>query len=40
MGGYTKAKTHAKGIQKLLSDSAIQYFSTPELVNLFLEFED
>jgi uncharacterized protein (DUF488 family) len=40
MGAYTKARTHEKGIQKLLSDSGIEYFSRQELGNLFLEFDD
>jgi uncharacterized protein (DUF488 family) len=40
MGAYARAKTSDKGIQKLLSNAGIEYFSRPELGNLFLEFSD
>ena len=40
MGVYTKAKDAGKGIGGLLAASGIEYFSLPELGNLFLELDD
>jgi len=40
MGAYAKARSDDKGIQKVLADSNIGYYSMPELGNLFLDFDD
>ena len=40
MGAYVKAKSPEKGIQKLLSQANIGYFSLLELGNVFLDYED
>jgi uncharacterized protein (DUF488 family) len=40
MGIYTKAKDPSKGIAGLLAASGIEYFSFPELGNIFLELDD
>ena len=40
MGAYAMAKTSDKGIQKLLSASGIDYYSLPELGNVFLDCPD
>ena len=36
LGCYAKAKDPSKGIQHLLTDAGIQYFSFPELGNVFM----
>ncbi len=40
MGAYTKARTHEKGIEGLLSSRGIAYHSILELGNIFLDLED
>jgi uncharacterized protein (DUF488 family) len=40
MGVYVKAKSPDKGIQRLLADAGIEYFSFPELGNIFLDHAD
>ncbi|MBF0227433.1 MAG: DUF488 domain-containing protein [Desulfobacterales bacterium] len=40
MGMFVKAKTADKGIEKLLSDIGIQYYSFIELGNVFLDFDN
>ncbi|MBN2271254.1 MAG: DUF488 domain-containing protein [Sedimentisphaerales bacterium] len=40
MGTYARTKDPQKGIQRLLGDAGIQYFSFVELGNVFLEFDD
>jgi uncharacterized protein (DUF488 family) len=40
MGLYQKAKGNNKGIQKLLNDKGIEYFSFVELGNLFVDDKD
>ena len=40
MGSYVKSKDNKKGIQSLLANAGIQYFSFIELGNLFLDLED
>ena len=40
MGCYSKAKDPAKGIQGLLANAGIQYFSMVELGILFMDSED
>jgi uncharacterized protein (DUF488 family) len=40
MGIYSKAKDPGKGIAGLLAASGIEYFSLPELGNVFLEQDD
>ena len=40
MGIYVKARSSDKGIQRLLSDAGIRYFSFPELGNIFMHLED
>ena len=40
MGTYVKSKDPTKGIEGLLSNLGILYFSFIELGNIFLEFDD
>jgi uncharacterized protein (DUF488 family) len=40
MGAYVKAKAEDKGIQRLLADSNIGYFSALELGNIFFACKD
>ena len=40
MGSYAKAKSPDKGIQRLLTLEGIDYYSFPELGNVFMDFED
>jgi uncharacterized protein (DUF488 family) len=40
MGSYAKAKSHDKGIQKLLATVGIEYISVLELGNIFLEYAE
>lgn len=40
MGAYRLARKETEGIQRLLNDAGIQYYSFVELGNLFLDFED
>jgi len=40
IGSYARAKSHHKGIQKLLATVGIKYISVVELGNLFLEYAD
>ena len=40
MGVYAKAKSTDRGIDKLLGSSKIQYYSMPELGNVFLDLDD
>ena len=40
MGTYVKARNADKGIQRLLADAGIQYFSFVELGNVFRNYDD
>ena len=40
MGAYTRARTHDKGIERLLADQRISYHPILELGNVFFELED
>ena len=40
MGAYTRARTHDKGIERLLAGQGIAYHHILELGNLFLDLED
>ena len=40
LGCYVKAKDPSKGVQRLLTDAGIQYFSFPELGNVFMHLDD
>ena len=40
MGAYTRARTHDKGIERLLADQGISYHPILELGNVFLDLED
>ena len=40
MGSYARAKSQDKGIQKLLTTVGIEYISTVELGNVFMEYVD
>lgn len=40
MGAYRLARKGTEGIQRLLNDAGVQYYSFVELGNLFLDFED
>ena len=39
-GSYARAKSHDKGIQKLLATICIKYISVVELGNIFSEYAD
>jgi uncharacterized protein (DUF488 family) len=40
MGSYVRAKSPDRGIQALLNGAGIEYFSFPELGNIFLDRDD
>ena len=40
MGAYTRARTHDKGIERLLADQRISYPPILELGNVFFDLED
>lgn len=40
MGSYKKAKTKDKGIERILAEVGIKYYSLIELGNIFLEYPD